>query len=66
MLRRIIILAQEVKMLEGCSVSTAYERIKLARIALAKKPHQKLTILEFCEYYGYDWNLVSNMLIPSK
>ncbi|KQC33025.1 hypothetical protein AAU57_06590 [Nonlabens sp. YIK11] len=62
MIPRIVIRAEEVQALEGCSASTAYERIRLAKAALDKKPYQKLTIAEFCNYYGYDLELVTDCL----
>jgi hypothetical protein len=66
MLKRIIIYAEEIKELEGCSISTAYERIRLAKAALGKKKHHKLTIADFCSYYDYDLDVVMGSIYNSK
>lgn len=59
MFKRIIITAEDVRALEACSLSTAYERIKQAKAVLSKKRWQKLTIAEFCDYYDYDIEVVT-------
>lgn len=66
MLKRIIIQAQEVQELEGCSLSTAYERIKMAKAALSKKRYHKLTIADFCNYYDYDLDEITGLIHGPK
>ena len=53
-----IITIKHVTTIEGCSDSTASRRIKIAHAALGKKQHQKITVQEYADYYGFDYSLI--------
>lgn len=59
---RIDIFNADVIRISGCSESTATRKINECRDAFAKLPHQKITIREYCHYYGYDYIEILKLL----
>lgn len=59
---RIDIFNADVRLISACSENTAARRISQCRAALAKQDWQKLTIREYCEYYGYDYPEILKLL----
>ncbi|MGV8947044.1 MAG: hypothetical protein ACOH1N_11485 [Lutibacter sp.] len=53
---KIIIYPSDIMLLTGKSESYARKEIQKLRLALKKEKHQKVTIKEYCEYYGLDLN----------
>ena len=58
------ITTKEVQRLLRLRPSAAYSRIALVRDALGKKKlrngrYQLVTVREFCEYYGIEYNIIS-------
>lgn len=60
--RRIDLFNADVRQISGCSENTASRKIKQCKEALGKQEHQPITIREFCDYYGYDYTEVLNVL----
>ncbi|RTL56249.1 MAG: hypothetical protein EKK37_17400 [Sphingobacteriales bacterium] len=53
---RLDIYLQDVMIISGCSAATASRKIKQVKDALGKKEVQRVTIKEYCDYYGYDYS----------
>jgi hypothetical protein len=60
--RRLDIFIADVRQISGCSDATASRKIALCRDALDKQQHQRLTIREYCTYYGYDYAEILHLL----
>ena len=54
------IYAKEIAKILGKSERTALRIMENMKFVLNKKPHQLLTIREFCEYAGFDYEEVMN------
>ena len=51
---RIVIYPSDIIMLTEKSESYARKEIQSLKKALKKEKHQKVTIKEYCQYYGFD------------
>ena len=59
---RLILYTIDVIKIYECSVSTASRKIKEARDHHNKRPHQDMSIKEFCEYFSIDYNETISIL----
>ncbi|OAB26879.1 hypothetical protein SAMN05444395_103350 [Flavobacterium fryxellicola] len=59
---RIVIYPSDIVILTGKSESYARKEIQNLKKELEKKPCQKVTIKEYCEYYGFDLKEVTEVL----
>jgi len=59
---RIVIYNGDIILLNGCSEATASRKMQQCREALGKLPHQPITIREYCNYYGLEYNETINHL----
>jgi hypothetical protein len=56
MAKRMTILSTDVMLINGKSLSTALRKIDAVRKSLKKQKGAEITIKEFCEHHGYDYN----------
>ncbi len=59
---RIVMYPSDIIILTGKSESYARKEIQNLKKAFNKKPHQKATIKEYCQYYGFDIDEVLKVL----
>jgi hypothetical protein len=59
---RIVIYPSDIVVLTGKSESYARKEIQNLKKELEKKPCQKVTIKEYCTYYGFDLKEVTSIL----
>jgi len=59
---RIVIYPSDIIILTNKSESYARKEIQKLKKALNKKPHQKVTIKEYCDYYGFNLEEVLSVL----
>jgi hypothetical protein len=52
---RLLIYPADIMSLHNCSDSTAARKLKLVRQFLDKKEHQVVSIKEYCDYWGLDY-----------
>lgn len=52
--RKLLIYTNDIMLLTGKSESYARKEIQNLKKALKKEKHQKVTIKEYCLYYGFD------------
>lgn len=53
-MRRIVIYTADIMQLTDKSESYARKEIQTLKKALQKEKHQKVTIREYCQYYGFN------------
>lgn len=53
-MRRIVIYTADIMQLTDKSESYARKEIQILKKALQKEKHQKVTIREYCQYYGFN------------
>jgi len=53
---RLVITSADIKILLGCSQATAYRKLIFIHQCLGKQKQQLISIKEFCEFYGFDFN----------
>jgi hypothetical protein len=63
---RIIIYPSDILKITGKSESFARKEIQNLKKALQKEKHQKVTIKEYCCFYGLDLKIVLEILSKSK
>ncbi|NDP26654.1 MAG: hypothetical protein GZ087_04400 [Flavobacterium sp.] len=61
-MNRIVIYPSDIIILTGKSESYARKDIQKIKKEINKKSHQKLTIKEYCQYYGFDLEEVLKVL----
>lgn len=61
-MNRLCIYPKEVAIITGKSISSARELIRLIKDANEKQKHQLVTIKEFCDYEGFPYEDVFNMI----
>ena len=59
---RIVIYPSDIIILTEKSESYARKEIQSLKTALKKQQHQKVTIKEYCQYYGFDMAEVLSVL----
>jgi hypothetical protein len=59
---RIVIIRKDIERLKGCSRITALRLIKAIKDSMGKSDKQSISIREFCEYEGLDYNEVIEQL----
>lgn len=59
---RLDIYNADVRIISGCSETTAARKILLCKLAYDKKDFQALTIKEYCLYYDYNYQEVLKQL----
>ncbi len=59
---RIVIYVSDIMLLTDKSESYARKEIQKLKKALNKEKHQKVTIKEYCQYYGFNINEVLAVL----
>src|SRR5690554_1327761 len=52
---RMDIKSDEIALLVGVDQNTARRYLRIMKEAYNKKKHQKITIVEFCDYYGFPY-----------
>ena len=62
MVGQIVIYPVQVKILLGCSHTTASKKLQQVRDVLGKKPESFITIKEFCDYWEIPLNDVLELL----
>ena len=65
-MRRIVIYPSDIRMLTDKSESYARKEIQNLKRALNKEKHQKVTIKEYCGYYGLNEEQVMGVLSMSE
>ncbi|NJK98337.1 MAG: hypothetical protein HC905_28535 [Bacteroidales bacterium] len=58
MVKPLVIRAKDISVIMDCSPATSSRRLSLIKDALNKKPHQQITLNEFCKYYDLPVNEV--------
>lgn len=66
MLKKIEIDSNDIMKINGKSASTARKQIQDVKKSLKREKHQKVTIKEYCKYFGFDIDDVLNVLFKSK
>lgn len=66
MLARQVICAQDIQNFFGKGKRMAYKMIAEMKKHFNKKPHQPITIQNFCEYYGVEREDVENSILTAK
>ena len=61
-MHRIILCCSDLELITGKSQKTCLKLIQTIKDALDKKKHQKLTIKEYCEYEGIQYEEVVEAL----
>ncbi|MFA5299506.1 MAG: hypothetical protein WC389_15055 [Lutibacter sp.] len=61
-MKKIEIDTSDIMKLNGKSASTARKQIKDVKKSLKREKHQKLTIKEYCVYYGFNFEDVLSAL----
>lgn len=61
-MKRISIDASDVAILINRDISTAQKLIRTIKDSLNKKRHQRVTIREFCEYEGFSYDEVFELV----
>lgn len=61
-MKRIVIYPSDIILLTDKSESYARKEIQRLRVHLKKASHQKVTIKEYCSYYGFDLDQVVAVL----
>lgn len=61
-MKRICIYPSEVAIITGKSISSARELIRRIKDAYGKQKRQPVTIKEFCDYEGFPYEDVNNMI----
>ncbi|PRZ20064.1 MULTISPECIES: hypothetical protein [Flavobacterium] len=61
-MKRIVIYPNDIRMLTDKSESYARKEIQNLKRVLNKEPHQKVTIKEYCHYYGLNLEEVLGVL----
>lgn len=59
---RIVIYPKDIVRLTNKSESYARKELQRIKKALNKQSHHKITIKEYCEYYAFDIDEVTNLL----
>lgn len=59
---RLVIYPVDIMKITGKSESNARKVIKSIKTLLKKEKHQKVTIAEYCDYYGFNKNNVEDIL----
>ncbi|RSK40501.1 MULTISPECIES: hypothetical protein [Mangrovimonas] len=62
MMKRLCIYPKEVAIIIGKSQTTAQTLVRTIKDIHEKEKHQALTIREFCDYMGLDYQEVFNMI----
>lgn len=65
-MNRIALFTQDIVLLTGKSESYARKEIQKLKKFFKKEQHQKVTIKEYCTYYGFDYQEVVAALSQSK
>ncbi len=65
-MRKIEIDSNDVMKINGKSASTARKQIQDVKKSLKRERHQKVTIKEYCTYFGFDMEEVLIVLFKSK
>ncbi len=52
---RLIIFSSDVMSIHSCHSSTASRKIQLVKSSLQKKEHQQVSIKEYCDYWGLEY-----------
>jgi hypothetical protein len=60
--KRLAITAKDIAIVTGKHVSSSYRLINSIKDALNKKPHQILTLREFCNYEGLELSEVYEII----
>jgi len=60
--KRLIILPHDVSIITGKSKRQAQRLLKHIHVALAKEPHQPVSVVEFADYMGLDVEEVRTMV----
>ena len=63
---RLVIYPIDIMKITGKSESYARKEINSIKTLLKKEKHQKVTIAEYCDYYGFKKNNVEEILFKSK
>ena len=63
---RLVIYPIDIMKITGKSESNARKVIKSIKTLLKKEKHQKVTIAEYCDYYGFNKNNVEDILFKSN
>ena len=63
---RLVIYPIDIMKITGKSESNARKVIKSIKTLLKKEKHQKVTIAEYCDYYGFKQNNVEDILFKSN
>jgi len=63
---RLVIYPIDIMKITGKSESNARKVIKSIKTLLKKEKHQKVTIAEYCDYYGFKKNIVEDVLFKSN
>lgn len=63
---RLVIYPVDIMKITGKSESNARKVIKSIKTLLKKEKHQKVTIEEYCDYYGFNKNNVEDILFKSN
>ena len=63
---RLVIYTHDIMKITGKSESYARNEIKSIKALLKKEKHQKVTIAEYCDYYGFKKNIVEDVLFKSN
>lgn len=63
---RLVIYPVDIMKITGKSESNARKVIKSIKTLLKKEKHQKVTIEEYCDYYGFKKNNVEDILFKSN
>lgn len=59
---RIVIYSSDIVKITGKSESYARKEINRIKTALKKEKHQKVTIEEYCNYYGFEFKVIKELL----
>lgn len=65
-MHRICIHTKEVQIITGKSERTARTVINDIKITYNKQKHQEITIREFCDYMGFPYEEVYQMINPNR
>jgi hypothetical protein len=57
-MRRSIITRKDIEIIKGCSRKTALKLLNTLRDVLNKQPHQIISIREYCQYEGLNYDEV--------
>lgn len=65
-MKKLEIHSSDIMKLNGKSASTARKQIQDVKKSLKKLKHQKVSIKEYCEYFGFDILEVSRLLFGAE